>query len=462
MKQILLVLFVFALGSSAFSQQSVPIFKEKSDSVQYATIQGEIMAVFKTERDSTSAKKLDSLFRLQANLREKIIGFKTIYVPGKEFTAYGNLENGTVQPSSVTKLSVTGTQKKLSKKIFECTHLEELELIDTHIKKLPRKLGKLKSLKGIYVYNNQSPRQLKLSRNAVTKELLLRGMEEKSLPKSYKKFTALEELDLSKNIGLEHFPDIYQNKKLVKLNLIENVITLSDLKPVPNSTLKDLNLQKNKIQKVPDAIGSFTELKKLTLNYNQIEEVSPAITNLTSLEELSFYQNKLKSIPTGVYQLSSLKTIDLYYNQIERIEPTIANLTTLEILYLSNNQLIAVPEEISKLPKLRELYLSNNKLFMLPESFSQLKTLQVLRVNNNNLSDFPEFVFELPAIENIDVSSNSIRLIPDQVTAIPKLNLIALSNNPVNKEIVNMAKLIEDLTAKGTIVHQNSIEITKE
>jgi Leucine-rich repeat (LRR) protein len=275
---------VFGLNTLAFAQQSVPVFKERSDSVQYAAIQTEIMALFKSERNATSAKKLDSLFQLQASLREKIVGFKTIYSTDKDYTPYNHIKNGTAQPAHISKLSVTGSQKKLPRELFACSNLVELELVNTRVKKLPRKLGKLKSLKSIYVYNNQSPRQLRLSKNAITKELVLRGMKEKALPKSYKKFLALEQLDLSRNIGLEHFPDIYQNKKLVKLNLIENVITLTDLKGAPNSTLQDLNLQKNRIQKIPDAIGSFTALKKLALNYNSIDYVSPAIANLKNLE----------------------------------------------------------------------------------------------------------------------------------------------------------------------------------
>jgi len=452
-----LLFFILIKASSVMAQQSVPVFSNRADSIEYAKLQVAIQDTFKRERTEESAHELDSLFKLQFVLREKVIGYKTIYTPDKTFTPYEDLLNGKVNPFAVTKLSLSGNYTKIPKKIITCTNLEELELVNTRVKKLPKNLARLQKVKSIYVYNNQTNRALKLGKNNITKELLLRGMEADALPKSYKKFSSLEELDLSRNIGLANFPDVYQNKKLKKLNLLENNLTLSELKPIPHASLSELNLQKNKIQKVPDAISYFTSLKKLSLNYNEISEVSKNIGALAQLEEMSFYHNKLKSIPSGIYDLSSLKTIDLYYNELERIDPEISKLKNLEILYLSNNQLVSIPDNIHELANLRELYVSNNKLFMLPESLGALKKLTILRVNDNKLSEFPDFIFDLPVIENIDISANNISIIPSKVTELPKLNLFVIVDNPVNKEEVNISKIIEDLTAKGTIVHQNSV-----
>jgi len=454
-------LIILLIGNSiiTLAQQSVPVFKNKTDSLEYAKLQTAIQDIFKRERTDESAQALDSLFKLQFTLREKIIGYKTIYAPDKTFTLYEDVLTGKIDPTVVTKLSLSGNYTKIPKRIITCTNLEELELVNTQVKKLPKNLMRLPKVKGIYVYNNQTKRSLKLGKNNVVKELLLRGMEANALPKSYKKLSALEELDLSRNIGLTSFPNVYQNKKLKKLNLLENNITLTDLKPILQTSLIELNLQKNKIQKIPDEIGNFISLKKLSLNYNEITEVSEKIGALRELEEMSFYHNKLKSIPSGIYDLSTLKTIDLYYNEIERVDPEISKLKNLEILYLSNNQLVSIPDNVSELGNLRELYLSNNRLFMLPGSLKALKKLTILRVNDNKLTDFPEFVFDLPSIENIDISANSISVIPSKVTQLPKLSLFVLVDNPVNKEEVNISKIIEDLTAKGTIVHQNSVPL---
>lgn len=454
-----LLFFILIKVSTSIAQQSVPVFSNRTDSIEYAKLQVAIQDTFKRERTEESARELDSLFKLQFALREKIIGYKTIYTPDKTFTSYEDLLNGKINPATVSKLSISGNYTKIPKRIISCVNLEELELVNTHVKKLTKNVARLPKVKGIYVYNNQTKRPLKLGKNTVTEELLLRGMEADALPKSYKKFSSLEELDLSRNIGLVSFPDVYQNKKLKKLNLLENNLNLNDLKSISQSSLIELNLQKNKIQKIPNAISQFSSLKKLSLNYNEITEVSENIGALTELEEISFYHNKLKNIPLGIYDLSSLKTIDLYYNEIERVDPEISRLKNLEILYLSYNQLVSVPDNISELTNLRELYLSNNRLFMLPGSLGALKKLTILRINDNKLSEFPDFIFDLPVIENIDISANNISVIPSKVTELPKLSLFVLMDNPVNKEEVNISKIIEDLTAKGTIVHQNSVPI---
>jgi Leucine-rich repeat (LRR) protein len=105
------------------------------------------------------------------------------------------------------------------------------------------------------------------------------------------------------------------------------------------------------------------------------------------------------------------------------------------------------------------LYISDNKLVALPESLKDLKNLTIFRANNNNLSDFPDFVLTIPKIENIDISSNSIRTIPTRITELPNLNIFVLGSNPINKEEIDIEKIVTHLMNKGTIVHQNYFEI---
>lgn len=446
------------IGLSAYGQLSIPLFSNTQDSIQYAQIQAELQKAFASEPSSTKAQKVDSLFKLQLALRDKIIGYKTIYQPDKSFTQLQDILDGKVSAATVSKLSIANNaSRKIPGAVRQCKNLTEIELVNTRIKKLPKSLDKLANLKAIYIYNNVTKTSLKLKRNTHVTQLLLRGMTEQSLPSDYANFAALEELNLSQNIGLSHFPNVYQNSKLKKINLIDNQVTLDDLKP-SSLNLEELILQRNKITRVPAAIGNLTELKKLSFNYNNISSVE-GIDKLQKLEELSFYQNKLTEIPAGVYALTNLKSIDLYHNEISKIDDRIADMRNLEILYLSNNQLSTLPETVGNLSKLRELYLSNNKLFVLPGSLRNLTNLTTLRVNQNKLSDFPEFIFDIPAIENLDVSSNSIRLIPEKVAGLSTLKIFIFGDNPVNKEEVNLQKIIETLQSRGTIVHQNIIAI---
>jgi Leucine-rich repeat (LRR) protein len=458
---------LFALLMCAFliakAQKSYPVFATKDDSVGYARTNEAMMNIFKSGQEATSAKKLDSLFKLISAYNTKIIGTKMLYSTSSTFTPLEDILSGKTDVNNVTKLSIADYRSsRLPKVIYSCSQLSELELVNTSVKKLPHKLNRLGNLKNIYIYNNKSNGRLKLAKNTVTKELLITGTVANQLPKSYKGFKSLQHLNLRSNIGLSAFPQVYDNKNLKKLTLYGNTITLNDLRNGSALNLEELNLQQNKITTVPAAIGSFTSLKKLTFNYNQVSEVNATIGNLKKLEEVSFYNNKLTSIPEGIYKLSQLKSIDLYHNEISKIEPDLVNLSSLEVLYLSNNQLAVLPDNMGQLTSLRELYVSNNKLFALPTSLKDLNKLTVFRANKNKLSDFPDFVFSLPLVENIDISSNDIREIPYSVAALPKLGIFVMSNNPITKEDETIEKLITDLRKKGVVVHQNYISEQQE
>ena len=457
-------LFVLMMGSylMANAQKSYPVFATKEDSIGYAQVNEAMNAIFKSEQEANSSKKLDSLFKLISAYRSKIIGTRVLYAANPSFTLIDDVKSGKIDPKSVTKLSISDSrEKRLPRILLSCTQVKELELVNSTIKKLPRKIDKLKDLSSIYIYNQKSKNRLKLAKNSIIKELLITGTDAGKLPKSYKGFKSLEHLNLRSNIGLNSFPNVYANTNLKKLTLYGNVLTLNDLGNGVKLSLEELNLQQNKIKTVPEAISSFTSLKKLTFNYNEIAEVHSNIANLKDLEEVSFYNNKLKSIPEGVYKLTQLKTIDLYHNEINKIEPAITNLSSLEVLYLSNNQLTSLPDNIGEISSLRELYISNNKLFDLPSSLKNLNKLVVFRANKNKLSDFPEFLFNLQLVENIDISSNDIRSIPYAVTTIPKLSIFVMSNNPLLND-GSIEKLVVNLRKKGVVVHQNYISEQQE
>jgi len=458
MKNTLVLILVVGLSMSAVAQQSYPVFANKKDSVEYAQVQTAIQEIFSRNTLNSEKNKLDSLFTLSNSLRSKVIGFKVIYKPRGSFTSYEDLAAGQVKPEEVTQLSFANSKlRKIPRLVFECQNLKELELVNTNIGKLPKKMNQLKKLNQIYVYNNAPAKRLKLGKNSVTQELLIRGTDGSRLPKSYKAFTALKELDLSANIGLSTFPQISKNTRLIKVNLLNNQLTLTDLHAIKNPTLQELNMIGNKIAEVPSSITNFPALKKLVFSNNPISTINPAIGKLRELEELAFYNCKLSDLSNGLEELTNLKTIDLYYNQLTTITIDLSKLHNLEILYLSNNNLTALPENIGELSHLQELYVSHNKLNYLPESLGDLVTLKVLRINNNSFTSFPYQILSLKNIENLDVSRNNLYQLPPELGAFEKLQIFALTGNPWEKQD-DIVQLAEVLRKKGTVVHLNTLE----
>lgn len=434
-------------------QDATPLFKSSADSVAYYNNQS---AMLQYNPLASKRTRMDSLWNVQQNiLKNGILGWQYVYKPDKTFVQFHEI-NPHTNTADIKKLSISDFDgKNLPAKIFECVNLEELEFVNTRIEKIPKRLNRLKKLHSVELYNNRPAKKLRLSRNVHITFLKVRSDRPGKTPANYRKFKALDSLDLSRTF-LTEFPIIDKNAHLRQLVLTENNLTLEHIKIKPNENLQALFLRKNKIRVVPSEIGQFQALKKLSLNFNEIVSMDDGISGLQNLEELSLYQNKLTAIPKSVYRLLSLKVIDLYYNQVERIDEEITNLTALETLYLANNRIHTLPENIGDLPKLRELYLHHNSISFFPASFSKLLTLKVLRINDNNFAAFPDPILSLANLENLDISRNRLQNIPIDFAVYEKLRLLVMTENPWEDRDTILA-MARKMRSNGILVHINSL-----
>ncbi len=442
------------VSASNFDQ---PIFKNKSDSIQFEKTQKAIREMVDGKR--YDPKVADSIFAISTEIRNRIIGYRKVYSGNPNFFPFDSLTFKSDR-SAIKQLSLSKVRsKKLPIEIFTCKNLEELELVNTSIGKIQKKLTSLPQLKTIFIYNNNPKRSLKLKKNQCIETLIIRGDKPNKLPTNYSKLSRLTKLDLAQN-ALTKFPQgISKNKKLKELILISNGITLANDVILPNPYLEKLDLGKNQIKKVPASIGGFKALKQLKFNNNTITEVDEAISKLQSLQQLSFYSNQLATIPKGVYQLPELKEIDLYYNQIERLESLSTNWKKLEVLYLAFNKVFSLPDNLGQLKTLQELYVHNNRLSSIPESISEIEGLKIFRANNNLLINWPESISKIQLLENLDLSNNSISTLPIEHFQFAHLKILALVANPWDVETKkNLIVYTKSLRQRGVIVHLNSFD----
>lgn len=465
---ILTLTAVFFTCITALGQRSVPVFRSAQDSVDFASIQSRLNATRNllaandaTERDSlmhVHDMLLTEQIRLQAT---GILRYRMIYLQDPLLTSYDQFVKEGNAGEKIRTMSITGGKRtELPDSLFLCSNLEELELVNWKLKKLPKRLKELPKLREVSLLNNQPSSPLRLSRNKSIKELNIRGDDGNGrLPRRYSSLRALETLDVSRN-GLTTFPNISGCRKLTKLSATFNEITLDQLRARHVTQLAEVNLSNNKIKRVPESIGDFTQVKKLNFNNNQIEDVSKGIASLKQLEEVSFYKNRLKAIPEPVYDLPKLKVIDLYFNEIEVTDARLGNMQSLEILYLANNLIYTLPDNLGHLSRLRELYLHNNRLSNLPRSLGNLPDLAVLRVNNNSLLEFPPFLFELQKLQNLDVSHNQMTSLPVNDFFFKDLKILALVGNPWDKPTKQELPALANRLRQNykTVVHLNTYE----
>tara|TARA_Y100000588_G_C14249648_1_gene922941 strand:- start:807 stop:2129 length:1323 start_codon:yes stop_codon:yes gene_type:complete len=125
----------------------------------------------------------------------------------------------------------------------------------------------------------------------------------------------------------------------------------------------------------------------LNLYNDDINCLPLKIGNLTSLEDLDLRNNNLTALPSTIGNLANLKDLDLRNNNLTALPSTIGNLTSLEDLDLENNELSIIPETISNLDNLVILDLSYNELAELPTSICELPSECYITVYSNALCE---------------------------------------------------------------------------
>jgi Leucine-rich repeat (LRR) protein len=454
MKTLALIFSLVMTVQVGFSQKVItpqkpikyPYFESKEDSAAYVLINKNFREAF-ARKDFSDQKSIDSLSNVYSTLQKKVVSYRTYYQPSEEFTPWEKVTEQNLFDEVRLISFYSGTYTQIPELLNTCKNVEAIELVNTSIKKIPKKLAQLTKLKTILIYDSHT--DFKITKNSALQTVIVRGGKQQ---RNFAKLKNLEKLDLSSS-NLTSIPKkLHKNIHLKNLLLNENSIDLSTTKFKANYRVEKIEMKENKLTEIPDVIAKFPNLKSLVFNGNEITYVSPAIAQLTKLEQLSFYKNKLKAIPEGVYSLSNLKEIDLYYNEIERIDERISNLQNLEVLYLSNNRLLSISESLSTLPKLEELYLSNNQLSDLPESLTNLTKLKVLRINNNHLLQAKDLA-KLAKLENLDISSNQISELPNGIEQLASLKLLVLVNNPWDDATrENLPTLTKKLRSREIVV----------
>lgn len=170
------------------------------------------------------------------------------------------------------------------------------------------------------------------------------------------------------------------------------VLQISDhkLKEIPTDVfnlydrLRNLDLSKNKLTCLSD-VSKLKLLKQLNLDSNKLEWLPDALGNLKKLEMLNVSNNLLVALPDSFSSLTNLKQVYLNNNRIKMFPVQLLGLSNLEVAELSNNKITEVPDGMSELYA-AELNLSQNEISNLSDDLHQAPRLKILRLEENCLS----------------------------------------------------------------------------
>lgn len=314
--------------------------------------------------------------------------------------------------------------------------ITNLELEEASLEQLPKKIGLLNNLEGLFVGSNQLesiPAEIGNLTSLITLDLYDNQLD--GIPSEIEKLINLKHLNVSSN-NLNKFPSV--------IGLLNG--------------LGDLNLSSNNISAIPIEIGQLINLSLFSIADNNINELPLEIGKLTNLQYLKLSGNKLDALPIEIGLLTKLQDLLLSENELNSIPPEIGFLTNLNTLNLSNNNLTSIPNSITALTDYNNLNLSVGVKLLVPlpsqkdalisiysanpEStlewsvdnypdvdFDQNNNATNLRISNKNISRLPFFIGHLTSLDIIIANNNKIGKIPASLGSTNLLVVLEFGNN---------------------------------
>ena len=158
---------------------------------------------------------------------------------------------------------------------------------------------------------------------------------------------------------------------------------------------------------VADVVAFFAEVSKLkhlrtlVLSSNDLSDVPDSLCRLANLHVLNLQANRITKLPHAMGQLHQLRELTLQGNRLPRLPGSLTDCSQLELLDLRGNLLTQLPPGMGKLGKLRKLELARNKLATLPASMRDSpESMQIDLAGNNGLMT-PPFALAKQGIQAI-------------------------------------------------------------
>jgi Leucine-rich repeat (LRR) protein len=242
----------------------------------------------------------------------------------------------------------------------------------------------------------------------------LSGMRLEMIPESLSNFPNLTELNICKNPLIELPTQItalkIDGQQLTQFteDLIQRpLLTYLDLSKLSSFNWHHQTANQDAINGLLQRISGLN-IQTLFLRENRIKELK-GIENLTTLKVLNLYRNRLKTLPKGIEQLNTLEELNLQNNALTELGDQLYQLNNLRVLHLGSNELNLLSESICSLENLEELHLKYNVIKQFPSSMSNLKTLRKLDLSSCMLKEIPKFLVDLPKLEFLDLRRNNFR-----------------------------------------------------
>ncbi|XP_063787754.1 volume-regulated anion channel subunit LRRC8E [Pseudophryne corroboree] len=326
--------------------------------------------------------------------------------------------------------------------VFEVVETESLKLemiTEAHIPPLVSKLIRLEELSLFNCSAKVQHASLAYLRDHL-RILQIKFDDIKEIPLWIFSLRALEELhligllshDLSKNAAIESLRELKSLKLLVlKSNLSKVPQTVTEVA----SHLQKLSIQNDGTKLLTvNALKRLSLLKELELIRCDLERIPHAVFSLNNLQMLDLKDNSLHTIEEiiSLQHCRKLNVLKLWHNQIAYIPEHIRKLKGLEELCLNRNKILVLPPQLFLCTKLRHLDLSFNEIRELPPEVGVLQMLQYLALTGNFLEDLPNELFFCQKLKTLKVGQNKLTSLNPKIGSLVSLLRLDIKGNRID------------------------------
>lgn len=337
--------------------------------------------------------------------------------------------------------------------LYECISLEALNLAENQIMFIHRDISRLENLVELNLSNNELsslPQNFFELTNLV--QLNVKQNNIHNISSSIGALTKLMFLDISRNKISEELPEtITKLTNITELNAGYNELTKIPKNIGSMIKLMVLSFRFNSIQVIQPSISSLANIKFLDLSHNQNSCISN-LCSLTTLRQLNLESNKIDKIPVQFSELTKLDSLSLSENNLKvLISNSFGTLRNINNLCLDNNNIQYISDDLFfKFPTLTYLALGRNKLSYIPNSIRNHSSIKTLKISDNELED-PLY---LPHFHHLSTIFSG--------------GSISAKGNPFkNQDITKTEELriycrfpsLKDITARLVDIHMNTYDV---
>jgi Leucine-rich repeat (LRR) protein len=265
-------------------------------------------------------------------------------------------------------------------------------------------------------------------RDVDEKVFQLKGVSDFRLPASIVCFTQIAQLHFEdcKGLDVQQLIDVVQQMPACTTLVLNGCHVVIPPEIGKLTQLQRLEIAHNELPQ-PDILGRLTSLQ--TLNVEGIRITGFGwLRELPDLRQLNLNSNRLQQLPEELYTATALQRLEAKQNKLTAVPERLLQLTQLRHLDLSNNQITAFPSFLAAHPALKELLLRSNKIGSVPiDSMPSDVRWELLNLSRNQILEL-RFPPGMRHLKELDISENQLKELDESLFP-PSISSFYASSN---------------------------------